>query len=317
MKNLYKKIYEAINTGIQKALVLNDEDDISINYQHKKIVNNSNVISYFVEELLNNFNNEYNYEQIIKYYEETGYTYKVKNFNELKGIFDKIKDIENVSWEWISNMEDYISIILEDNSEINFYEKTNKKSLFLKLANDDILGTENEILIYLYDNHYIPKEVYQWQTKEEIIQSDEHLINMEKYRNWEKTEKVANKNYSGYENCLRIQDIVSKKPKKYGKTPAIEYCLKLNDINGYQGYLPSMGQLRIMSDNIDLINYIFKYLKLNEIKDFNDGHLCDWWWSSTENSNYTSWVLGHGITHSHNKVDDFDYIFPLFTVKKN
>ncbi|WQJ53841.1 MAG: hypothetical protein [Wendovervirus sonii] len=302
MKYLYNKIYEAINTGIQKALVLNDEDDISINYQHKKIVNNSNVISYFVEELLNNFDNEYNYEQIIKYYKETGYKYKVKNFNELKSIFDKIKDIENVSFEWL-DMKDYISIVLEDKSEINFYEESHEKPLFLKFANNDILNTKNEILIYLYENHYIPKKEYRWQTKEVQIQNDKYLIN---------NKNIAEKDYLGYENCLRIYDIVSKDSDTYGKISAIEQCLKLN-INGYQGYLPSMGQLRIMSDNIDIINYIFKYLNQKEIEYFND----DRWWSSTESSNGGSWYLGYGRTYYYNKVPYYVRIFPFFAVKKN
>ncbi|WQJ53933.1 MAG: hypothetical protein [Wendovervirus sonii] len=110
MKHLYKNFYEAINTGIQKALVLDDEDDISMNYQHKKIINNKNLLPYYVSELLKGVDIEYNYEQIIRYYNETGYNYKVKNFNELRNIFDRIKDIENISWEWIENMKDYISI---------------------------------------------------------------------------------------------------------------------------------------------------------------------------------------------------------------
>ncbi|WQJ53926.1 MAG: hypothetical protein [Wendovervirus sonii] len=303
MKYLYNKIYEAINTGIQKALVLDDEDEVSMNYQHKKIVNNTNVISYYVNELLQNSNNEYNYKQIIKYYEETGYTYKVKDFNELRNIFDKIKKIKNASFEWISNMKDYVSIVLDDSSEINFYEKTDKKPLFLKFANDDILNTENEILIYLHNDHYIPKENYIWQTKEVQIQGDDYLID---------DENIAEKDYSGYETCLRIYNIVSKKPKKYGKVHAIDQCLKLN-INDYQGYLPSMGQLRILSDNIDMINYIFKYLNLKKIKDLNN----DWWWSSTETCNYGSWFLGNGSTYDDDKVNNNNCIFPLFAVKKN
>ncbi|WQJ53402.1 MAG: hypothetical protein [Wendovervirus sonii] len=209
--NLYNKIYEAINTGIQKALILDDGDDVSIIYQHKKIINNANAISYYVVDLLQDSDIEYNYEQIIKYYEETGYTYKIKNFNELKIIFDKIKDIENVSFEWISNMKDYVSIVLGDKSEINFYEEhhSNKKPLFLKLSNDDILSTENEILIYLQGDHYINKEKYQWQKTECIqIQSDEYCI---------KDRNIAEKNYSGYENCLRIHNIVSKEPKNTEK----------------------------------------------------------------------------------------------------
>ncbi|WQJ53477.1 MAG: hypothetical protein [Wendovervirus sonii] len=312
MKYLYNKIYEAINTGIQKALVLDDEDDVSIIYQHKKIVNNSNVISYYVDELLNDADIEYNYEQIIKYYNETGYKYKVKDLNELRNIFDKIKNIKNVSFEWIENMKDYISIVLEDNTEIYINKKIDKKSLFLKFANDDILGTGNEILIYLYKDHYITKEKYLWQSKNRQIQDDEYLINMEKYGTYEKAIEIADKDYLGYETCLRIQGIASKEPEKYGEVPAINQCLKLN-INGYQGYLPSMGQLRIMYDNINMINYIFKYLNQKEIEDFND----NWWWSSTENSAYNSWVLNYGNTHSLNK-DKYNFcIFPLFAVKKN
>ncbi|WQJ53231.1 MAG: hypothetical protein [Wendovervirus sonii] len=303
MKYLYKKIYEAINTGIQKALVLDDEDDISMNYQHKKIVNNSNAIFYYVDDLLNEVDNEYNYEQIIKYYEEAKYTYKVKNFNELRKIFNKIKDIENVSFEWIENMKDYISIVLEDKSEINFYEKTDKKPLFLKFANDDILGTENEILIYLDANHYKPKGNYKWQTKKVQIQKD-------KIVNQRLIEEMAEKDYSGYENCLRIQNIVQKNSKRYGEIPAIDYCLNLK-VNDYQGYLPSMGQLRIMSDNISMINYIFKYLNLKEIN-LN----IDEWWSSTEYSDNFLWDLLYGNTYNYGyKVGNFS-VFPLFCIKK-
>ncbi|WQJ53404.1 MAG: hypothetical protein [Wendovervirus sonii] len=206
MKQLYKKLYEAINTGIQKALILDDEDDVSIIYQHKKIVNNENLLPYYVSELLNDTDIEYNYEQIINYYKETGYTYKVKDFNELKSIFDKIKNIENISLEWI-DMKDYISIVLEDKSEINFYEETGKKSLFLKFANDDILGTENEILIYLHNNYYIQQK-FQWQTKEKQIQSNEYLINVKTYGSWKNAKRAAEKDYTGYKTCLRIQDIV-------------------------------------------------------------------------------------------------------------
>ncbi|WQJ53385.1 MAG: hypothetical protein [Wendovervirus sonii] len=303
MKHLYKKIYEAINTGIQKALVLDDEDDISMNYQHKKIVNNENLLPYYVNELLQDSDIEYNYEQIIKYYEETGYKYKVKDLNELRNIFDKIKDIENVSFEWISNMKDYISIILDDRSEINFYEETDKKPLFLKFANDDILGTENEILIYLYDEHYIPKNEYRWKSKCIRIQPKEYLIN---------DENIANKNYSGYDNCLRIHDIVSKEPKKYIKTSAIDYCLN-QKVNDYQGYLPSIGQLMVISKNIGMINYIFKYLNLKEITELN----YDWWWSSTEYNNYNSWYMSYGNTNNYGRATNRLRIFPLFAIKKN
>ncbi|WQJ53929.1 MAG: hypothetical protein [Wendovervirus sonii] len=308
MKYLYKNLYEAINIGIQRGLALDDENDISIIYQHKKIVNNSNAISYYVDDLLQDSDIEYNYKQIIKYYIETGYKYKVKDFKKLKTIFNKIKKFKNVSFEWIENMKDYISIVLEDDTEINFYEKSDKKPLFLKFANDDIVNTENKILIYLYEKHHIPKEVYQWQTKEVQIQDDEYLINMDKYRNWENVEKEVNKDLSEYENCLRIQNIVQGNPNKYGEIPAIDYCLNLNDINGYQGYLPSIWQLKIMHNNIDMINYIFKYLNLKKINELNKSS----WWSSTESRYNYSWNLYYGNTYNTNKVFNNFRIFPLF-----
>ncbi|WQJ53790.1 MAG: hypothetical protein [Wendovervirus sonii] len=302
MKYLYKKIYEAINTGIQKALVLDDESDISINYQHKKIINNENLMPYYVNDLLQGSDIEYNYEQIIKYYKESGYKYKLKNFNKLRSIFDKIKNIENASFEWISNLKDYISIVLDDKSEINFYEGSKEKPLFLKFANDDILGTENEIMIYLHDEHYIPKKEYQWQTKEVQIQNSGD------------DENIVEKNYAGYETCLKIHDAVTKEHEKYGEIPAIDYCLN-QKVNGFQGYLPTINQLWILSDNIDMINYIFEYLGLNKIKHLNN----DCWWSSTEWSYYASWILHYGSPYyGGDKVsNDSDIrIFPLFAIKK-
>ncbi|WQJ53311.1 MAG: hypothetical protein [Wendovervirus sonii] len=298
MKNLYNKIYEAINTGIQKAIILDDEDDISINYQYKKIVNNSNLMPYYVEELLQDSNNKFiNYKQIIKYYKETGYKYKVKNYDELKNIYNVLCQYKKISFEWISNIKDYISIVLENDTEINFYEKTDKKPLFLKFANDDILGTENEILIYLYDNHLKPKEDYRWQTKPVQIQNDKYLIS--------DINKIY-KDYTGYETCLRIQKKISKNPEKYGETPAIDYCLNLN-ISGYQGYLPTIGQLQIVFDNLNIINYILKYLNFNEISSIR------WWWQTSSEASYNkSWLFYYGKINMYGKIEYYQAIIPFF-----
>ncbi|WQJ53287.1 MAG: hypothetical protein [Wendovervirus sonii] len=299
MKQLYKKIYEAINTGIQKALVLDDEDDVSIIYQHKKIVNNKNLLPYYVEELLKDSNNKFiNYKKILKYYKNSGYTYKVKDLNELKNIIDKIKNFKNVSFEWISNMKDYISIVLDDNSEIYFNEKTDKKPLFLKFANDNIKNTENEILIYLYFEHKMTDCAWEW-----FKEQNQRVINQDDYK---LTINEAENDYSGYENCLKIYNSVSSQNfEKQSIIPAIDYCLNLK-VNNYQGYLPSFGQLRIMYDNIDMINYIFTYLKLNKI--FTSIN-----WSSTEYSLKNAWYLNfEGEARHYNDKDVTYLVLPLF-----
>ncbi|WQJ53957.1 MAG: hypothetical protein [Wendovervirus sonii] len=103
MKYLYNKIYEAINTGIQNALALNDED-VSIIYQHKKISNDFNIDKLLQErqdeykKLIENKNfqgclNLYNSEYL--YFEKRTVGYKVSSKEELKKI---VKKFDNEKW---------------------------------------------------------------------------------------------------------------------------------------------------------------------------------------------------------------------------
>jgi len=50
MNNLYNKIYEAINTGIQKALIIDDgqNKDVSIGWKNRNITAETDMLSYYV-----------------------------------------------------------------------------------------------------------------------------------------------------------------------------------------------------------------------------------------------------------------------------
>jgi len=74
MNNLYNKIYEAINTGIQKALIIDNgqESDTSIKWGNKKINNGNNMLAYYVSLLNTNNANEIRdvYQDIMRFHEE-------------------------------------------------------------------------------------------------------------------------------------------------------------------------------------------------------------------------------------------------------
>jgi len=74
MNSLYNKIYEAVNAGIQKALIIdnNQESDTSINWQNKKLDNSNNMLAYYVSLLNTNNANEIRdiYQDIMHFHKE-------------------------------------------------------------------------------------------------------------------------------------------------------------------------------------------------------------------------------------------------------
>jgi len=156
MNKLYNKIYEAINAGIQKALIINDtqDDDVSVNFSHKKISAEFNVMDQYVEELMDmhkyqDLQNQYY--KIIQYYDDFHKKYKVKDFEELVTIFNKIRSITGCSLYWIDT-SDVISLILDNDIEIplNQFNKKWDKAVFIKIKNSvcghDIITHKNSLI---------------------------------------------------------------------------------------------------------------------------------------------------------------------------
>jgi len=165
MNNLYNKIYEAVNTGIQKALIINDSqtDDVSVKFHNKNINNSIDMYPSYVSDLLDNVTEDAYpvYENILTYYKETGLRYKPTDIYRYIQLFNKIARISNamhtkIDMSWINSSE-FISVILKDGSEMPLflYDKKSKKGEFIKIS---VLGHD----IILHKDFNISMLRYNW-----------------------------------------------------------------------------------------------------------------------------------------------------------
>jgi len=140
MNNLYDKIYEAVNTGIQKALIINNDqsDDTSVNFHHKEISADIDMLDHYVYELLHTDESpKYCCQKIAKYFKENQKRYIVKNFDELSEIYWKIRtayEYASGHLKWL-DMRNVVILILNDGSEMAYMENI-KNARFIKFKNN-------------------------------------------------------------------------------------------------------------------------------------------------------------------------------------
>jgi len=161
-------------------------------------------------------------------------------------------------------------------------------------------ATGNEILIDATGHHWIDdisKDI--WQLREMKMQDDMYLIG---------NESDASNDYDGYGACERI---MANKGSK--KIPPVEYCWKCK-MKGYHGYLPAAGQMKIIADYIDMINYIFHRIGSEEIEIIREAtdKVTGYWWTSSEQSNDTVWIISCGELETRLKKYMRCAILPLF-----
>jgi len=139
MNNLYKKIYEAIDNGIQKALIINDiqNNDISVKWHGKQIkgdLNQQIIVDDWVHNdlLINKDLSDYN--DIIN----CNCKYTVKDIDELYTIIELTQNEPDftVNWLDVSNIDlSHVSYILSDGSEINITDyKSGMPVVFVKIS---------------------------------------------------------------------------------------------------------------------------------------------------------------------------------------
>jgi len=210
-------------------------------------------------------------------------------YNENNGdIFDKKYDTTNA-----------ISLILKDNTEISLYEYDENDNeiypVFIKISNKELQKGNNEILIYLLENNLISKKMV-WQEQQWQILPDVYLI---------EDFETASNDFSGYGNSMNLM-----KYKKYHTLPALEYCVSLYR-QGYQGYLPSTGQLQVMSKYLNMINSVITEIGYDKLE-LNQGI----YWTSDEYSQYDVWDFCHDTIRYRSPKNTKAHALPIFKYKK-
>ncbi|WQJ53386.1 MAG: hypothetical protein [Wendovervirus sonii] len=326
MKHLYKKIYEAINTGIQNALALDDEDDISMNYQYKKISNTINYIDIYVQEFLNRDNLEWSgthykyskqsYLQILSIYESTGYMYKPKNYEEFRSIINALQDVKGINpakinYKWI-DMTDIVSCITNTGKEVPI-QMADKNIKFLKFN------------FYPYYYNRVPNHPI-------IISTDLNINSLQWHKNVpikfnsSKTRKyckhynpdaISINDYNGYENTYQNINIATNDFSNY---PAFDFLSSKLSNSTFEAYMPSAGELLAIWEN-----KVFILACLNMCRDegekidkYFNGEKDNYYWTSTEYSQHEANVLkisGYTVYVIDKKRNA--KLFPLFKEKGN
>jgi len=119
------------------------------------------------------------------------------------------------------------------------------------------------------------------------------------------TTNDAYNDYNGYEHTYNNLNI---KNTEYNDYPAFKYCIDLSDdFDGYAGYLPAMGELKLLYDSRLLLQYIREHINGTGTD------MDNLYWSSTERFDLYAWYLytGYACFDFYKYKKELD-VFPLF-----
>jgi len=198
-----------------------------------------------------------------------------------------------------------VSIILQNGNEISLYEyEEGMLPYILKISNEALREGDNEILIYIPGIHMMRTDMVWQQTSQYMrqIQADRYLIHYEKGM---PVRNDVSDDYSGYQTCDRL---IRSMHKSIEDLDAVEYCRYRTGIavSRFNGYLPAVGQMRIIVKYQELINYILEQLGGSRIE-FKDTK----YWTSNEWGTDYAWCIDDGIAKYTNKNNQYN-VLPLF-----
>jgi len=295
MNKLYDKIYEAVEAGIQKALIIDPKQDISIEWKEKEIAGNASqtILNHYFNEMMNCPVSEMyeKFQEFERYSLENGIKYKVQNIDELNNIIINLHNslFQNhiimfaLSGRLIKSIDfsQAVTFILLDGAEVNIPQDTTEIE-FLKIKYNGLDFILHKDLKY-YRQGYKIKEVNKYQYDSTI------------YAN---TIEEAKKDFDGWNNTYNNVN-----QNRYIAYTAYDYCCnKLNDISGYRGYIPGFGELYTICEYRRTINDLLEFIGLGDITNCNTNGIqakynsitklpmSDWLMSSTEAGPENTWA---------------------------
>jgi len=258
MNNLYNKIYEAVNAGIQKALILDPDNDVSVKFHNKEINSNIDMLPYYLQELYNAQSQEEKkeaYTNIKKYAEKTESLYKISDIHELADIFYKLLTIKgitnkNANLKWVDTTG-VVELILKSGKEVPLHTIYDKNKNYNESDINFIkINFINDCGHYLILN----KNLFGLKSKEHHRWTDNiNIYNLFDVSHFIKNLDDAKKDFNGWKHTYENRNIPIKEFENY---PALDYINSINIDSNYKAYIPAYGELHLMST----IEYLFNHI---------------------------------------------------------
>jgi len=206
-------------------------------------------------DILNNTGIKPLYDNIIEYYNGTGQKYKPADIFEYNEIFEKCRRIGGMTLKTLNvgwlDCRNFVTVIMEDGSEVPFNENVSKKSAMLFR-----LKLSENIQLTLHKNVILDtKNMYKWT-------SDSDKYYEMPYDGSATVSLEFDTDLNGYANTYRNINIWDGEKNDFSIYPAFEYVNNINEMSGYKAYLPAKDEMKWAVYFVNVIQYVS--LKLTE-----------------------------------------------------
>jgi len=205
---------------------------------------------------------------------------------------------------YLCDATDVVYLVLDDGSEFPLHKFTNQNVDFIVFKASPEVGPHD---IVIHNNLVLSATMKQWVSTHQFVSAIS--------RNYDDSDCIAHslQDKYGYEHILNIlkDDIngyehtyfnknIKYNTKNIDKCPALAYCWQIGTVNGYQAYLPAIGELLFIHKYMHIINEILLFLHSDEIL-IEDNRYKHSFWSSTDESAGIVWTLKNGFVRATDK----------------